>query len=340
MTIQKVAIPGGAGFLGQRLAADLKQAGYTPVIGDIQHCDDPELACCAADVTKPETLHPLFEDADIIINLAAEHRDDVRPPARYDQVNVEGARNVCAAADEAGINHIIFTSSVAVYGLTRGRPDENSPHAPFNDYGRTKSEAEAVYQQWFEQNPLERTLTIIRPTVIFGPGNRGNVYNLIRQIASGKFLMIGNGKNCKSMAYVGNVSAFIRYCLDFRPGMHVYNYADKPDFTMNGLVATIYDALYNTSGHGKHGPRLRLPYWLGMTAGGAFDMLARITGRNFPVSRVRVSKFCADTSFDTGKLETSGFTRPYDLHDGLREMISHDFYSSLQKSPEGREAAG
>ena len=54
-------------------------------------------------------------------------------------------------------------------------------------------------------------MTIIRPTVIFGEKNRGNVYNLLKQIASGKFLMIGKGQNRKSMAYVGNVVAFIKY---------------------------------------------------------------------------------------------------------------------------------
>ena len=50
-------------------------------------------------------------------NLAAEHRDDVRPRSLYDEVNVEGAKNVCRVAEEKGINRIIFTSSVAVYGF-------------------------------------------------------------------------------------------------------------------------------------------------------------------------------------------------------------------------------
>lgn len=73
--------------------------------------------------------------------------------------------------------------------------------------------------------------------MVFGEQNRGNVYNLLRQIASGKFIMIGSGQNRKSMAYVENVAAFIEHALGFGPGVHIYNYIDKPDFDMNTLVA-------------------------------------------------------------------------------------------------------
>ena len=60
-----------------------------------------------------------------IINLAAVHRDDVRPLSRYDDVNVQGAKNICEAASKHGINKIIFTSSVAIYGFAPADTDES-----------------------------------------------------------------------------------------------------------------------------------------------------------------------------------------------------------------------
>ena len=54
-----------------------------------------------------------------------------------------------------------------------------------------------------------RSLVIVRPAAVFGEGNRGNVYQLLRQIASRRFVMVGSGHNRKSMAYVGNVSALL-----------------------------------------------------------------------------------------------------------------------------------
>src|SRR5699024_10285986 len=106
--------------------------------------------------------------------------------------------------------------------------DENGAINPFNEYGRTKYKAEQVYRQWQTENGQQnqRSLTLIRPTVIFGEKNRGNVYNLLRQMMTNRFLMIGNGKNVKSMAYVENVVAFLEHMLDSGPGIQLYNYID------------------------------------------------------------------------------------------------------------------
>lgn len=65
------------------------------------------------DVEDPESLDKIG-GATSIINLAAVHRDDVRPLSRYDDVNVQGAVNVCDAARKHGINNVVFTSSVAI----------------------------------------------------------------------------------------------------------------------------------------------------------------------------------------------------------------------------------
>ena len=84
-----------------------------------------------------------------------------------------------------------------------------------------------------KKDPQNRSLVIIRPTAVFGEENRGNVYNLLKQINSKNFIMIGNGKNKKSIAYVRNVADFIIFSTKLNSGIHIYNYIDKPDLTMN-----------------------------------------------------------------------------------------------------------
>jgi len=84
--------------------------------------------------------------------------------------------------------------------------------------------AESVYKEWQQEDTKNRTLAIVRPTVIFGEGHRGNVYNLLNQIFTGRFVMFGDGRNRKSMAYVENVVAFLEHSLSFKPGVHIYNY--------------------------------------------------------------------------------------------------------------------
>lgn len=221
---------------------------------------------------------------DCVINLAASHRDDVRPLSLYTRNNVEGAEHVCKIASEFDIHLIVFTSSVAIYGFPEYEYDEDAPKHPFNEYGRTKLLAEAVYEKWQQSDP-QKLLHAVRPTVIFGERNRGNVYNLFKQLASGRFLMVGNGKNRKSMAYVGNIVAFLKWNIEEnKQAYSVYNYIDKPDFDMKDLVNGFEKVL------GKKLPPIRLPYWFGLCGGYCFDLLEFITRRNFPISSIRVKK--------------------------------------------------
>jgi nucleoside-diphosphate-sugar epimerase len=255
----------------------------------------------------------------VIINLAAEHRDDVRPISLYDEVNIEGSRNLCNLARTRGINKIIFTSSVAVYGFAPLGTDEDGEILPFNDYGRTKWEAEQIYKEWQAEDSVNRTLVIVRPTVVFGEKNRGNVFNLLRQIASGKFVMVGNGLNRKSMAYVENVAAFLEYSLDFKPGVHIYNYIDNPDLTMNTLVAHV-NKLFCRSSEIK----FRLPFSLGLLIGSGFDLVAKVTSKKFPISAVRVKKFCANSVYKSA-VESSGFVPPVSMMEAIEKTVRFEF---------------
>lgn len=237
----------------------------------------------------------------------------------YYEVNVEGTRNVLEKMDEAGIKHLTFTSSVAIYGLNKTNPHENHPEDPFNHYGKSKWQAEEVIKEWYKKDPKGKSVTIIRPTVIFGERNRGNVYNLLKQISSGKFLMIGNGNNKKSMAYVGNVVAFIKHRIGkIEPGYHVFNYADKPDFSMSELTSVIEEKMnLNIS-------KTKIPYWLGLLGGYGFDVLAFLTRKKLPISSIRVKKFCATTQFNATKAHNE-FKAPYTLEEGLNKTLEHEF---------------
>jgi len=314
-----IKIIGGSGFIGTRLSKRLSKNNSDFGIVDKAMSKTFESICNIADVRDTTSMSKVLNSDDVIINLAAEHRDDVSPKTLYDDVNVQGARNVCKVAEEKEITTIIFTSSVAVYGFAPIGTDESGEFNPFNDYGRTKLEAEFVYKEWQAKDPKNRKLVIVRPTVAFGEQNRGNVYNLLRQIASGKFMMIGDGTNRKSMAYVENVAAFLEYSIGFENGVHIYNYIDKPDFDMNTLVKKVNKALGKEEKIG-----FRMPFSVGFAIGKVFDLAAVITGKKFTVSSIRVKKFCSDSMFDTS-IEKSGFVRPVKLEDGLASTIKYEF---------------
>lgn len=315
--MNRVCVLGGAGFVGSRLSQRFINRGIDHQIYDLraENNVDNVIEVDVEDVDKLECI----EGSDCIINLAAVHRDDVRPRSRYDDVNVQGAANVCSAATKHGIQMIIFTSSVAIYGFAPANTDESGVANYFNDYGRTKYLAENIYREWQADDPKNRTLVIVRPTVIFGEGNRGNVFNLLKQVACRRFFMFGDGQNKKSMAYVENVAAFLEHSLKFGPGVHIYNYVDKPDLDMNTLISIARKTLF-----GKYNVGLRFPGFLGMAIGYACDAISIVTGRSLSVSGLRVKKFMSTTQFNSSVSET-GFAASVSLEEGLARTLKYEF---------------
>jgi len=320
----RVGVIGGLGFLGASLRKRLERSNFGVRIFDVRGGGDDSASYL--DISSTVKLEGC-DDLEVLINLAAEHRDDVRPLSKYADVNIQGARNCCEIARRSDISKIIFTSSVAVYGFAEPDAGEDAEINFFNEYGRTKYLAENIYKEWQAEDPEVRTLIIVRPTVIFGPGNRGNVYNLLRQIAERKFMMFGSGLNVKSMAYVDNVASFLVHCLQFSSGVHVYNYVDKPDLSMNELVQVARKTLFHKSGVG-----LRMPRFLGITIGVAFDLLAWLIRKPLPISSIRVKKFMATTQFSSA-VPATGFEAPYTLAEGLEKTLRYEFLEDNRGKP-------
>ncbi len=314
----KITLIGGSGFVGTRLI-DLLKDEYQLENIDIQASHFFPQLTVPGNVREFSSINGLLKGTELVILLAAQHRDDVTPTSLYYDTNVEGIKNVLKAMECNGVKRIVFFSSVAIYGLNKDNPNENTPADPFNHYGKSKWQAEQVLQEWYKEHQ-DWNIDIIRPTVIFGERNRGNVYNLLHQLSTGKFLRVGKGNNVKSMAYVGNVVAFVKYMIEnVTQGYNVFNYIDKPDFNMNQLTEVVCTKL------GKNIPSFRIPYWIGMAGGYFFDLIALITRKKLEVSSVRVKKYCATTQYDSTKAHNTGFIPPYTLKEGLNRTLDFEF---------------
>jgi len=318
--MKKITIIGGSGFVGTRLMDYLKDdSNYKLHNIDLLPSQFFPQFTELGDVRSQEDLDRMLKGTDIVVLLAAQHRDDVEPTSLYYETNVEGMKVTLRAMEKNGVKRMLFFSSVSVYGLNKNNPNEDHPKDPFNHYGKSKVQAEKVLTEWYETH-RDWNINIVRPTVLFGERNRGNVYNLLSQIQNGHFLMVGKGTNVKSMAYVGNIVAFVKFMIEtMEDGYNVYNYVDKPDINMNEMVELVGQVL------GKHIPHIHFPYWLGMLGGKCFDLVAMISRKKLSISSVRVKKFCATTQFDATKAMNTGFVPPYTLKDGLIRTLEFEF---------------
>lgn len=316
---KKYVLVGGSGFVGSALV-NLLGENNCQIFDKENSLLFPKITKIA-DVRRPKQI--VFDsNIDSLVLLAAEHRDDISPKSLYYDVNVTGTVNILNKMDEFNIKNLIFTSSVAIYGLNKNNPDENHSEDAFNDYGKSKWLAEQEIKKWYEKDPSGKSVTIIRPTVIFGEGNRGNVYNLLKQMSLGKFIMIGDGLNKKSMAYIGNIVSFIKNKLELNEkGYEIYNYADKPDFNMNDLTILVNKKM-NLKNRSFY-----LPYLIGIIIGYCFDFLSFILRKNLPISSVRIKKFCATTEFNSDKAHKY-FEAPFTLAEGINNTLDYEFHKN------------
>ena len=294
--IKKITVIGGSGFVGTNLCKQLTLKKQDFEILDLKMSNQFPEKCKIVNVQDVNTLRKAVS-GNVVMLLAAVHRDDVHDKLNYQRTNVSGAENVALVCKEKGINKIVFTSTVAVYGFALPGTNETGKINPFNEYGRTKYDAEEKLRAWYKKG--KNSLIIVRPTVIFGEGNRGNVFNLFNQIASGKFVMIGKGNNKKSMAYIGNVVSFLETCIFTNKEYGVYNYVDTPDLTMDELIRCVRLRL-----KGKNDVGLRVPYWLGITLGYTADMISALFSKKVLISSIRVKKFASSTEFKSEKGKT------------------------------------
>lgn len=320
-----ISVIGGSGFIGTSLVTKLKSKKTIDVsiIDKVNSATYPSITKIA-DVRSVSQLRNSLPSDSVIINLAAEHHDDVRPLNLYFDVNVTGAKNICQISIEKNIKKIIFVSSVAVYGFTDNEADEFSKISPCTEYGSSKWQAEVVFKKWHEADPTERTLVIVRPTVVFGERNRGNFYRFLSYIYRGRFAMIGDGKNRKSIAYVENLAAFLEHSLHFAPGVHIFNYADKPDLSLKELVSLVHKILGF-----PNRKVLRFPFFIGTLIGKFFDFFSILSGFRLPISSIRIKKLCINSVYETSVSRT-GFKAPFRLEDALQRTIEFEFLTRDQ----------
>lgn len=314
---KKITVIGGSGFIGTNLCRNLSLRKQNFEIIDLKKSKSFPEKSKIADVRNFKSLLKAIT-GDIIVNLAAVHTDNIRDKKAYKETNVGGAQNIILACTKKNIRKIVFTSTVAVYGFAKSGTGENGEIAPFNDYGKTKFEAEQKFIDW--QNKTKNSLIIIRPTAIFGEGNRGNVFNLFNQIALKKFLMVGKGQNVKSLAYIKNVVAFLEACILTDQKFGVYNYIDSPNLTMNELIKFVYLQI-----HGKVNTGPRIPLWAGILLGYTADLISKIFNKNLPVSSIRIKKFISTTEFTSNKSNLNNFKAPFTLLQGLTNTIHNEF---------------
>jgi len=327
-----IVIFGGSGFIGTYFAFHLLDTNYAekvylvdvePLVAKISDfrkrlvTADSRIMFVRGDVRVSLNWFAPAEKIILIANFAAVHREPGHKDVEYYQTNLLGAENVCAWAESVGCNNIIFTSSISPYGPSEQVKDERSLPSPLTAYGGSKLAAEKIHQIWQARDDANRRLVIVRPGVVFGPGEGGNVSRLIKAVLHRYFFYMGNKNTSKAGVYVKELCNAMWWVLNRQStsGEHVslFNMSMNPGPSIEEYV----NAVCKVAGVRRFVPGV--PYRLLLMIAFLIDVVARPLGIKHPFSPVRVRKLVRSNNILPNYLVENGYEYLYTLESALAD---------------------
>lgn len=249
----KILITGITGFLGAHLANRLLKTKRYELIGTYRNTakatafERQGIEMRNADLLKPESLHNITKDVDVVVHLAGLMRFHERWATLYAH-NVTGTTILAQDAINHGLKHFIYSSSTEAIGPVEKIPgDETSPYQPTYEYGKTKQMAELYLKE--QQRLSNLPLTILRPTGIYGPGDLYVTYSTIRAVSNGKLRFLpGKGDTYIHFTYVDDITQGIQKTIE-KPAQSI-----GETFILAGDEYTTYKEMFTIIANLLHVP--------------------------------------------------------------------------------------
>ena len=161
----------------------------------------------------------------------------------YYNTNIKGAVQITKFAERYGVNEIIFTSSISIYGPSEEKKTEASVPAPESAYGYSKFLSEEIHRAWLERDSARR-LTIVRPAVVFGASEGGNFTRMARLLQRGFFIYPGRKDTIKACVYVKDLIEAIEFARKEPENYKLFNAAYTERYTIEQIVDTFITGHY------------------------------------------------------------------------------------------------
>lgn len=323
---------GGSGYIGTNLLTRLLEEqkfdkiyiyDIKPLIGFDDYIKKGKVEFHTIDVRQSINLE--IENVDIekswIFNFAAVHREPGHEYKEYFDTNIPGAENINEFARRTEIKNIFFTSSIAPYGKSLNQRTEESTLYPETAYGISKALAEKIHQNWLAED-VTRRLIIVRPSVIFGPKDPGNVYRMIKALRRGTFVLPNGGNIIKGYGYIYGLVDSMLFTMNKEDRLIIYNYAENPLVPLKEMVSIVKEEL------GYEKPTIKLS--VNILAFIAFFVQRgfQLFGKKSDIHPVRVKKAGFPTNIKPQYLIDNGFNFKYDFKNALihwKSVSSEDF---------------
>jgi nucleoside-diphosphate-sugar epimerase len=332
-------VTGANGYAGGFLCRHLAAVGV-PTRG-LYYAPDGEpdfahgnLELVPGDLRDRDGLRRALDGIEVVHNVAALYRTAKVPNRLYDEVNVEGVRNIVELAAAAGVRRFVHCSTIGVHGHVEQPPaDEDAPLKPNDYYQLSKLRGERIALERGRELGLD--VAALRPAAIYGPRER-RFLGLARLLHRRRFVMFGSGEVLYHFIHVADLcEAFVLAAGRPEAVGEAIIIADDGAITLNRIVAILCAEL------GVPPPRLRLPLAALYVPSVLVEFACRPLGIEPPLHRRRAQFFWATRAFDIGKARRRlGFAPRVGIEDGLRDMVRSYRGAGWLDDRAGRARAG
>uniref|UniRef100_A0A7C3ZXR8 NAD-dependent epimerase/dehydratase family protein n=1 Tax=Planktothricoides sp. SpSt-374 TaxID=2282167 RepID=A0A7C3ZXR8_9CYAN len=317
-----ILVTGNTGFIGKHTTTKLRKLGFRLSCASRHHFPNisNSINHVISNIDGNTHWYDALKNIDAVIHLAARahilNDTNPNPEAEFFAVNSEGTANLVKQSIQAGVKHFIFISSIGAMASLSNQPlQENSPCQPDTPYGRSKLAAEQALISLASESDM--TWTILRPTLVYGPGNPGNMERLIKLVKKGLPLPFGQVNNSRSLVYVGNLVDAIITCLTHPNAKNqTFLISDGEDLSTPDLIRKIayhLDCPCNL---------LPVPPSLLRVAGNLGDMGEKLLGRSLPLNTPTIDRLLGSLVVDSSKIRnTLNWQPPFTIDEGLQKTL-------------------
>ena len=319
-----ILVTGASGFMGERLVKCLLQKGYKirVLVRDKEKGRKFEGECeiHIGDITKKNSLSGCCEKIDVVYNLAALMGHDSPSPeafSKFRKTNVEGLKNLVDEAKKSHVKRFIHISSTAAMGLLKEKiVDENTACKPYTPYQVTKREGELLLLKEYRDNGFP--VIILRPSMIYGPGFKGDFLTLAKVCKTGFFPKIGTGKNLSPALYISDLIDLFPNCVERGKEGEIYIVSSERSYGLRETALIISKALK------KRVRFIFVPRFLAIWGAGALEMLCHVLKKHPPVTKRNIQSTVTDRVFNVEKAKKElGFKQKVSLEKGLTETVKY-----------------